>query len=126
MERRGFLKGLIGGITSTGLIVQATQDEIAAFADPLAKPAPVVVAPAPMADDGTVDLGTELFNKKGELVAIITGVEIETSPPIEITSFGASNRRVVQGLERNTVTITAECMRAVRIRVPPSHRLTFR
>lgn len=81
MERRGFLKGLFGGVTSAGLVIAASQSDIEAFASPLVRDAPLLldrpaVAPA--------RCGEHLYNASGELVAIITELTL-TRDPIEVT-----------------------------------------
>src|SRR6187431_1514404 len=73
LDRRGFLKGLIGGVTAAGVVVAASQTEIAAFGSALAKDAPIVLTPSPA--EGSL-VGHHLYNKRGEIVAIITDVFI--------------------------------------------------
>lgn len=89
MERRGFLKGLFGGITSAGLIVTATPAEIEAFAQPLKKDEPIDLRrQAPV---GVVSPGETLYNALGEQVAVITGIDIST-PHVDITSYLGDQR----------------------------------
>lgn len=71
MERRGFIRGLFGGIVGSGIVVTASPEEIAQFASPLSAGAPIV-AEAP--DVMPVGCGDHLYNDRGELVAIVTHI----------------------------------------------------
>ena len=70
MERRGFLRGLFGGITSAGLIIAAQPQDVAAFAAPLAENDPVLLDATPLAP--IVACGDHLYNQRGEFVAVVT------------------------------------------------------
>jgi hypothetical protein len=72
--RRGFLKGLFGGVAGTGLIVLAKPSEIEAFTAPLVEGAPLVLD-QPMADTA-VEMGQHLYNAQGEVVAIVTELSV--------------------------------------------------
>ena len=74
MERRGFLKGMFGGVTAAGVIVAASMEDIAAFANPLTRNEPVFLD-APRSS--MVDMGEELYNANGEIVALVKNVHIE-------------------------------------------------
>lgn len=104
MERRGFLKGLIGGITSTGLFIAAKPDDVAALALP--HESPILLAPEPMVQP-SIERGQELFNARGELVAVVTGVSL-TSDRIETTTFGHTNRQYMPRPAR--VDLRVECL----------------
>lgn len=97
MDRRGFLAGLFGGVTAAGIVVAASPSEIEAFAAPLVRDAPVVIdvaaasSPAPL-------VGEHLYNARGELVAMVTAIDI-TRDRIEVHDYcGAGNRIFVPGL----------------------------
>jgi hypothetical protein len=105
MNRRGFLKGVIGGVTATGLVVTASADEIAAFAAPLKHDSPVMVdVPSPPAEQMPPDW-THLYNSSGQLVALVKDVKVNT-PRIEVTSAFDNNRLYIPGLPN--VQIVAE------------------
>jgi len=96
MERRGFLKGVFGGITAAGLIVAAKPDEIAAFASPLVKDAPMVLDAAPLPST-MPSAGEHLYNARGELVAMVSAIHY-TRDAIETTRASDTYRQYVQGL----------------------------
>ncbi len=75
IERRGFLGGLFGGLVGSGVLVLASDHDIERFSVPLGEPL-TVSAPAP-----PVGCGDNLYNARGELVAVVTnlyGVMSET------------------------------------------------
>jgi hypothetical protein len=87
MERRGFLKGLFGGVTSAGLIIAAKPADIAAFTAPLATKEPLIIdSPA---IDPAIGAGEHLYNSRGECVGIVTEVSIERENPMN-SLFGQS------------------------------------
>jgi hypothetical protein len=92
MQRRGFLQGLFGGLTATGLIVAATPKEIEAFAAPLVKDEPLVLD-APMR--WQPELGQHLYNERGELVAFVRQV-IFQSDMVDVTHSGSAERHYIQ------------------------------
>jgi hypothetical protein len=94
MERRGFLKGLFGGVTAAGLIVRANPSDLEAFASPLVKDAPMLVAP-PVAE--IPELGERLYNADGVCVAIVKRVTV-TREQIEATTWGSDQKVYVPGL----------------------------
>jgi hypothetical protein len=100
-NRRGFLKGLLSGVTATGLIIAAKPEEIAAFTKPLAKDAEIVIdTPTPRA----ASIGQHLYNEHGELVAVVTDLSIHT-PMVDATSWGDSEQQMmVSGLPEATIT----------------------
>jgi len=73
MERRGFLQGLFGGLTSAGLLIAAAPNELAEFASPLGLHDPVVLDAAPVAP--IVGCGDHLYNARGELVAVVSKLQ---------------------------------------------------
>jgi len=79
MDRRGFLHGVFGGVTSAGLILAAKPAEIAAFASPLLRDQPLVAS--------VPTLGQALYNEQRELVAFVSHIHIRTDR-IETTMFG--------------------------------------
>ena len=84
MHRRGFLQGIFGGVASAGLIIAAKPSEIEAFTAPLAKGAPLVLD-QPTANPEVAVIGEHLYNSRGEIVAIVTGMDF-SSEAIEVTS----------------------------------------
>ena len=73
MDRRGFLHGLFGGVTSAGLIVVASPNQVEAFASGLVKDAPVLLDAPPQKP---VVAGEHLYNARGECVAMVTGIRV--------------------------------------------------
>jgi hypothetical protein len=96
MERRGFLKGLFGGVTSAGLIVTATPQEIEAFASPLKKHAPLVLDQPSVSVTGS---GEHIYNSRGEVVGIITEVTVMRNH-LEVTSDRDTNEWIYPTLLR--------------------------
>jgi hypothetical protein len=97
IERRGFLKGLFGGVTSAGLIIAATPKEIEAFAAPLVKDAPVTLLQEPPRwRNGPSTTGEILYNDRGEAVAIIT--DIQATRDIDRYDFGSGWQVAMPGL----------------------------
>lgn len=105
MERRGFIRGVFGGITSAGLLIGGARDEIEAFAAPLVKQAPLVIDIEPLQRSGPIGHGEHLYNSRGELVAVVTAVHL-TRAPVEVTSAFDNNRLFIPGVP--TFSIEAE------------------
>jgi hypothetical protein len=84
MERRGFLRGLFGGLTSAGLLIAAEPQELAAFASPLGVDDPVVLDAAPVAP--IVGEGDHLYNARGELVAVVRTLQHVFSGDMKIVA----------------------------------------
>lgn len=83
MNRRGFLHGLFGGVAAGGVIVTASDEEIARFSRELAAYNPVVVDPTPPAP--LPANGEHLYNGRGELVAVVR--DLRMSPDgVDITA----------------------------------------
>jgi hypothetical protein len=85
-NRRNFLKGILGGVTATGLIIAAKPEEIAAFSRPLAKDAELVIdipAPSP-----ATNIGERLYNERGELVAMVTDLSIHRDAHPYASEYG--------------------------------------
>jgi len=93
MDRRGFLKGVFGGVTAAGVIVAASPADIAAFASPLVREAPVVLD---VPTKAPAESGEHLYNAAGELVAIIDSFNIRRQT-IDVTMAGDLNRVYLPG-----------------------------
>lgn len=104
MERRGFLKGVFGGVTSAGLLITGNISDIEAFAAPLVKQTPLLIDNAPPTTRH-VESGEHLYNSRGELVAIVTAVRV-TIPSIDVTSALSDQQVSIAGLP--TFSIEAE------------------
>lgn len=105
MDRRGFLRGIFGGVAAGGLIVAATPQEIEAFSSPLAREQPLSVHPVEPVKP--VEVGGELYNAEGELVAYITQIEYGRLE-IDVTSHHSEfNEFMVPGLRRARITAEA-------------------
>lgn len=92
MDRRSFLKGAFGGVVAGGLILQATDAEVAAFANPLKRDEPLIVdTPAQPNTDGFPIVGKHLYNEHGEMVALVTEVVV-TNNVIDVTTLRDSYR----------------------------------
>jgi hypothetical protein len=106
MERRGFLKGMFGGVTAAGLVIAANPAEIEAFASPLVRDAPLVLDAAPVV--GVPGVGEHLYNSRGELVAIINEIRVSTDTVDVSSAFGGGNKMFVPG--RRHIDIQVECI----------------
>ena len=106
MERRNFLKGLFGGVTAAGLVVMAKPEEIKAFASPLKRDAPVMIAaPQPVKHvSRTLNIapGQMLFDSAGKPVAVVQSLDL-TRGVVDTTTFG-SNSTYLQGIPSLTLT----------------------
>lgn len=109
MFRRSFLKGVIGGVTSAGLVVAATPREIEAFASAVGD-GPVVldagrplgisaIASAQEAISG-VHVGQALYNERGDLVACVTKLVTRRDQSFDVTLFDNTSKTYVPGLSR--------------------------
>lgn len=101
MQRRGFLKGLFGGVTAAGLLVTASPQEIEAFASPLVKDSPILLDEQPRQPSS---IGQHLYNENGELVAFVTSIDVHVER-IDVTTGSDSN--VVYAPGHRTVNISA-------------------
>lgn len=108
MERRGFLKGLFGGVAAGGLIVAAKPEEIAAFAGGV-QPGDAVAVQVPSAVD--LQAGSPLYNGKGELVAHVRTINVRREME-DVTPRGATNTHFIPGLV--SVVLEAECVPTVK------------
>jgi len=96
MDRRVFLSGVFGGITSAGLILAAKPEEIAAFTSPFVRDQPLVVN---RPSGAAAQVGQELYNKDGQIVALVQRIEWEYEP-VEASMWGGSHKVFVQGMPR--------------------------
>jgi hypothetical protein len=92
MNRRGFLQGIFGGVAATGLIVAAKPSEIEAFTGTLTKGAPLVLDRPVDRGLQVVEAGEHLYNARGELVAIITDLNVSREI-VDVTSFSDDYQR---------------------------------
>lgn len=98
MDRRGFLKGVFGGVAAGGVIVAASPEQIEAFASPLAKEAPLALSPVVTQRQTSLpSSGQHLYNEHGELVAIVTEMTI-TKPVERWDSLDGSSGWMTSGL----------------------------
>lgn len=97
MERRGFLKGLFGGVVAAGatpgLIVQATDADVVAFTQGRQIGEPVAVGVA----NGLPAIESMLYDRHGRPVAVIEAIDIQREWPVEITAYGDVNRSFTRG-----------------------------
>lgn len=96
MERRGFLKGVFGGITSAGIIIAGQPRALELFAAPLVKDEPLIVESPPLVSHG---IGEYLYNEHGERVAVVTHINVHHGlQPSSL--WDDTYESVVQGLSR--------------------------
>ncbi len=87
LGRRSFLKGAFGGVVTGGLIVQATNADVAMFAHALKPDEPLMLDTPPTPNkDGFPIVGKHLYNEHGEIVAMVTEVVV-SSNHMDISSF---------------------------------------
>jgi len=90
INRRSFLKGAFGGVVAGGMILRATEADIAAFAMPLKHNEPLLVDIPPTSNkEGFPIVGKHLYNEHGEMVAMVTEVVV-SSNHMDITSWNDS------------------------------------
>ena len=98
MERRGFLKTLIAGTTSTGLILAASPAEVQAFGA-VAK-MPVMLSPERISPPMAVEaMGPVLYSSTGVAVAFVAQVHVRAEH-VDVTSFGGGYRDFGAGPSR--------------------------
>jgi hypothetical protein len=95
MDRRNFLQGVFGGVTAAGLIVSAKASDVSAYARGLAPNTPLLIDQPP-AITPHVAAGEHLYNSRGELVAMVTAVDI-TWQSHDVTSAFDNARIYVPG-----------------------------
>src|ERR1700741_3127488 len=101
MDRRNFLKGVLSGVTATGVIVAASPQEIEAFASPLTRDEPVVID-VPTLNTPALGPGEHLYNAQGKLVGIVTELMLHRDK-VKTTAF--DNQRIhVPGPPRFQIT----------------------
>lgn len=112
MERRGFLKTLVGGITSAGLLLKASPAEVQTFGAQVDEP--VILSPQRIQSRADLvtssEIGELLYDAKGLPVAYITGVHLHRAG-FEVTSAQDAYRTHIPGLLDNgelTATILPE------------------
>ena len=93
------LTGTLGEPVAGGVVVRASDAEVAAFASPGGRGAPVVAQYQPRPGTSAVPDGfaTEiLYNRHGEPVVYVSGVALEC-PRVEVTSFRDTERQFFDG-----------------------------
>ena len=85
MERRNFLKGIIGGTAAAGgLIITASPADLEAFAAPIGLP--VALAPTPSEPLFNMFHGDFLYDRRGNPIAVVTEVRI-SHPYVDASTF---------------------------------------
>jgi hypothetical protein len=84
---------VFGGVTAAGVIVAASPADIAAFASPMAKDAPLVLDVPPMKASS---VGEHLYNDRGEVVAVIRSIDFHRQS-IDVTMFRDSHQASMPG-----------------------------
>lgn len=98
MDRRNFLKGTFGGIVGGGVILAASDADVAAFASggtgigQEMVSSHIPMAPVPME-------GHILFNSKGDPVAVVTRIQW-CRDPVDCTPIDSQRAVYVDGLPR--------------------------
>ena len=70
MERRNFLRGVFGGVAAGGLILKATDADVAHFASGLGMGSPVEAAYN--IKPGIAELGNFVYDHKGAILGVIS------------------------------------------------------
>jgi hypothetical protein len=108
-NRRNFIQGIFGGVVGSSIIIEATQKDIQAFADPLKLADPIYAGPLQTPDPSDQN-NWYLYNRHGEKVAIITNIGLRTLP----TDMGADefgNARFIPGIRK--IDIQVECIGSI-------------
>lgn len=106
MERRGFLKGIFGGITAGGLLLKASPEDVQALAP--AEDEPLIVQPQRIRGVHQA-CGDVLYNALGEAVAVVTDVR-SSRGYIDVTNFGDTNKVFRPSNLPPTMTLTAKLL----------------
>jgi hypothetical protein len=78
VERRGFLKGLFGGVTASGLIVMGKRHEVQAFAAPLRPEEPIIIDVPSIVTPAEASRGLYIYNSRGEALGFVQAFDINT------------------------------------------------
>jgi hypothetical protein len=99
LGRRGFLSGVFSGVTAAGLLIRADPAEAESFIAS-SDATKLIVSP-----ERTVrpTIGTELYNKQGELVAFVDSIECRAAP-IDVTTAFDLETRYARGLPEARLT----------------------
>lgn len=105
MDRRNFLKGTFGGLAAGGIIISATDADVALFASK-AKPQDPVDLSLQLETHAWARLGELLYNERHQPVGIIREIQSNQSP-VDITGAGEQYRTVMPGLRNVIYTVGA-------------------
>lgn len=117
MDRRSFLRGTFGGVVAGGIIVAASDAEIAKFASGVIPETPIDLSPKPN-DEVWAQMGEWVYNHKGQIIGVVNDIEV-SDKPVGITSFANPHSEVMMsGLKRVTYTVLASGFAPVRTSAP--------
>lgn len=102
MERRKFLKGVLGGVVAGGIIVSATDADIMAFTNQGVGVGDQLEAASPLANP-IIDLGHMLFNSDGQPVAVIESIERQLGHT-DVTQIDSITTHRMPGLHKIVLT----------------------
>src|SRR4051812_11277787 len=107
MDRRNFIKGTFGGIVAGGVIVAATDADIATFASNNRVDSPVDVNPQPeLLQPEGVRYGEVLYNINGQPVGIVRSINFHREHT-DISRAGDTYATLAPGLGNLTYDVVA-------------------
>lgn len=105
MDRRGFLKGTFGGVTSAGILIAAGDTDLDAFAKESKVGEVMGVAPLPI-DIEQMAIGRLLYDNKGNIVAVVQQINHYLSAH-DASGWGDSASTYMRGLSNVRIIATA-------------------
>ena len=103
MNRRGFLSGVIAAVGSTSLIVEATPQDIQTFAKH--QPVDVTKSIRRQEDIQAVQPGLMLYDKDGQLRAVVTSVNFPRREQFEATKIGDDYTTYIRGVVHRSAIV---------------------
>lgn len=102
MNRRGFLQGILGGVTAAGIVVKASSDDTKQFA--LEQDTPVILSKYPTMG---LNYGDLVYNYRGENIGFIKEI-IHRREIIDITQPKDFYKVFAPGVLDTEITVIAQ------------------
>ena len=104
MDRRSFIGGILGAVSSTALVVRASAQDIALFGRKVDEPVGLV-NPDQTSNETLWGHDPYLYDRKGNAVAIVQSITV-SHENLDTTLFGDSSKFNLPGLSRSELVAT--------------------
>ena len=102
MDRRGFIRGAFGGVTSAGIILAAPSDAVEAFVSQVRRNDPLAVA---IDSPGMkVEPGHWVFDREGNMLGVIESLDAHNTG-IDVASLGDPRPQYIPGVSTVKATV---------------------